>query len=306
MQTRLSALFTLPLVMLLGGCPVWGSDNSSGGGTTDSCRTHGDCDVGTYCDGSGRCVASNTCASDVQCTLSQNCDFRDTCVPDVAGACRYDADCESTDVCIEGFCREVGVETCQFDLECATNNCVDNACTPTCSSTSQCGSGQVCNNLTGRCEVNATECDTSSQCSGNEHCVDRRCLPDCESSSCSDAQDTCGDDHFCRPSWEQAGFCSSNTQCAPGSTCDIPTGVCRIVCTAASPLVTGYSGGSCGGSFATADCACQSADAQFPTCGITSSAGDDDFCRTAGEQMSDCQTRSDCASNQHCVDGACE
>lgn len=302
MQTRLPALLLLPLVMLLGGCPVWGNDG--GGGGNGTCRTNGDCAVGSYClEATDMCTVSTTCTSDAQCSPSQNCDYRDTCVPDVPDACRGDGDCTGGTVCVEGFCRATGIEVCQFDLECASGLCVDSACTFSCTSATQCGSGQVCTG--GRCVTDATQCTTTSDCSGSKHCVDGRCLADCTSASCSDAQDTCGDDHFCRPHWQQSGFCTNSSQCAAGSVCDIAAGICRIACTAASPLVTGYSGGACGGSFANADCACQSADAQFPTCGFTSSAGDDDYCRTTAETVSDCEVKAECGASQHCIDGSC-
>lgn len=290
--------------MLLGGCPVWGGGGTSGP-VPGSCRTNGDCAAGTYCSATtNKCVASIPCASDSACTSTQNCDFRNTCVPDVTNACRTDIDCSGGDVCVEGFCRTPGIDTCQFDLECASGLCVDSACTSSCTNASQCGSGQVCTG--NRCVNDPTECTATSGCSSGEHCVSGRCLADCTSSSCTNSNDACGDDHFCHPDWQQSGFCNNNSDCAPGSVCQISTGICRISCTAGSPLVTGYSGGACGGAFSNADCACQSADTQFPTCGLSSTPADDDYCRTIGEQVSDCEVQSDCAANQHCVDGSCE
>lgn len=303
MQTRLS-LLTLPLVMLLSGCPVWGNDG--GGNATGGCRTHGDCSVGDYCDAvSDACTMSNTCTTDAGCIASDHCDYRGTCVPDVAGGCRTDTDCGPTDVCVEGFCRTVGAETCQFDIECgAGQRCVDSACTFECTTAAQCGSGQTCTG--GRCVVDATECVTSNDCSGSLHCVEGRCLQDCAGGGgCSDAQDSCSaEDAFCRPHWQQNAFCTGNTDCALGSVCEIATGICRIPCDPASSLITMYNANpnpSC--MSATADCACQARNVLLPVCGLP--ANPDDYCRTSAETVSNCTIHTDCTSGKHCVDGSC-
>ncbi len=304
MPTRIEALLTLPLLLALSGCPVWGNDRAGGG--SDGCATDGDCSVGFVCtESTGVCSMAPTCTTDASCSPGSVCDFRGTCVPQASGECRTNDDCNGGMVCVENTCRATGAETCQFDLECAAGmQCVDNACVNSCTSAAQCGSGESC--VSGRCVTDTDECTTSSQCSGSESCVDGRCLPPCSSGgNCSDSQDACDADGFCHPDWHPQVFCDANDDCNPGSTCDIPAGICRVACTASSPLVTNYTpNASCTG--ANADCACQTADVQFPTCGLTTAPGDDDFCRTAAEGMSDCATESDCSGGQHCVNGACE
>lgn len=303
MQTRLPAFLALPLLMLLGGCPVWGNDRETGG----ACRTAGDCAVGSYCDvSSGACVPSAICTSDAGCFADEHCDTSGSCVPDVPGGCQRDTDCGPTDVCIEGFCRAVGAETCQFDLECdASQRCVDNKCTFECSTVADCGSGEKCTD--GLCVVDTNQCTRSSDCGSNRHCVDGRCLQDCEGGgSCSDPQDACSpDDSFCRPDWEQNSFCTTNADCASGSVCELATGICRIACNPGSALITMYTANpnpSCSG--ATADCACQARNVLLPVCGLP--GGTDDYCRTIAETVSNCVVKDDCAANQHCVDGACQ
>lgn len=302
MQTRLPAFLALPLLMLLGGCPVWGHEDTAG-----RCRTAGDCVAGSYCDdGSGACLPSSTCTTDANCGANEHCDVSGSCVPDVTGGCRSNADCGPTDVCIEGFCRTVGAETCQFDLECDGNQrCVDNTCTFGCTTATDCGSGQKCSN--GVCVADPTQCTTSADCGGGRHCVDGRCLQDClGGGSCSNPKDVCSaDDSFCRPDWQQNSFCTTNADCAAGSVCELGTGICRIACDAGSSLVSMYNANpnpSC--TSATADCACQARNVLLPVCGLPSGA--DDYCRTLAETVSNCVTKADCATNQHCVDGSCQ
>jgi len=305
MPTRIEAYLTLPLLLVLGGCPVWGHGRA-GGGSDDGCTTAGDCSVGSTCDSSGECVVAPTCTSDLGCSPGHVCDFRGTCVVENPGECRTNTDCTGGKVCVENSCRATGAETCQFDLECGPNQtCVNNACVNECTGASQCGSGETC--VGGRCETSTSECTTSDDCSGSESCVDGRCLPPCSSSgTCSDSQDACDSDGFCHPDWHPQSFCTSSAQCANGSVCDTDAGICRIDCKASSPLVTNYTPGpSCTG--ANADCACQTADAQFPTCGFTTAPSDDDFCRTSAEGMSNCATANDCpTSGQDCVNGSCQ
>lgn len=297
MPLRFRLVAFVPFLLTLAGCPVWNGDG--GGGPTPACATDGDCEVGETCT-SAVCVPTSTCVTDAMCGAGQVCDFRGTCVPRQTGACRNDADCSGGKVCVEGSCRATGIETCQFDLECGPAQvCIDSKCVNRCSVAGDCGSGEMCTG--GRCVVDPTECLTSADCSGNAHCVGGRCLAGC-SGNCSDADDVCDVDGFCRPDWRPAAFCDSDQDCAVGSRCELATGICRVPCDPASPLVTGYTGSSCSG--VTADCACQTSDAQFVSCGLP--AGADDYCRTASELASDCETGADCASNQQCVNGRCE
>ena len=103
---------------LLAGCPIYGSSDgdppvcavgcpgSDAGTFTDAgpggemCRTNGDCQVGFYC-GDGQCEPSSTCSDDSECDTGFLCDFRGTCVPEVAGACRGDADCTAAQICVK-------------------------------------------------------------------------------------------------------------------------------------------------------------------------------------------------------------
>lgn len=323
-----SALFVfMPLAALLAGCPVWGSNDDDGGGSNpDECRTHGDCRIGYYCDASeDECTPSETCDDDEDCDASEHCDFRDTCVPDVPGGCRTTADCSGSEVCVEGFCRNVTTgpdnEVCQFNYQCGGGRiCVDNVCTPQCTNDASCGSGQSC--VSNRCVPNNDQCDRSSDCDDDAHCVDGRCLPDCrDSGTCEDGQDECStDDQFCRPDWQPNGFCDDDSDCnaATGSVCDLVDHVCRVKCggctvdTDCRPMGSGtatcdtgsglcvFDSGDPDGT-ATAGEFCQLRDVQLQIC----DAGDG-YCHTTSEGVAECQTPADCDAGESCEDGQCE
>ena len=243
--------------------------------TTTECRTHGDCVQGEYCDSStDTCTDSNTCTDDSACSDGFICDFRDTCVPEVPGACRADNDCAATERCIEGFCR-TPENFCQLSLDCAAGqSCVDGACIYLCVDDSSCGSGSSCQDTL--CQP-VSECQNSSECGADEHCVEGRCLADCQTSaSACGAADYCGDDAFCRPDWRGTPFCRNDSDCDSGSRC--VEGSCRTPCP----------GGT--------DLECRATDPSL-TC------GDDLLCESG--VVPECALSRECNSGEMCIDGSC-
>ncbi len=244
-----------------------------------TCRTHGDCTIGSYCD-DGSCVPSDTCTTDGECTDGFWCDYRGTCVPRPDDACRTQADCASSTLCIEGYCRD-RVETCELDRHCASGICVNNECTPTCTTDPECSAGDTCQS--GLCRP-ANECTTSSNCNVGEHCVDGRCLPDCQTSgsTCSAGSYCATEDRFCRPDWVPTPFCDENSDCRGGRKC--VDGVCRIEC----PTM--------------ADSQCQLIDAQLPLCRAEAGSY---YCFAEIEQTPECRVQADCTGNRDCINGTC-
>lgn len=247
-----------------------------------SCRTHGDCAVGSYCDAtSDRCSPSGTCTADSSCTGGFWCDFRGTCVPHDPGQCRSAADCASSQLCIEGLCRDVSA-TCQFDRECPPGTaCLNNECSTICGGAGDCLPGDSC--VGSFCRTNPTECTTSASCGTGEHCVEGRCLPDCagRGSSCA-AGSACANDQFCRPDFAPEAFCPA-TPCQTGRVC--LDGVCRTPCTS--------------------DENCRMLDSQLPLCRLDSASGMN-LCVAESEVRPECRVQSDCsASGDDCQNGAC-
>ena len=187
---RFPALLLLVLGLpLVAGCPLYfgkhdRDESCSGRDCANLCYADGDCGAGNYCDVEAkRCVPSALCQSDAQCIESFWCDFRGSCVPRRAGACRTPNDCASGENCVEGSCRPSN-STCVFAFACAGGaHCLDNACTPACMNDEACGSGSRC--VQGTCKP-FFECMSSSQCQEGEYCNGGRCLSRCKKESDGD------------------------------------------------------------------------------------------------------------------------
>lgn len=303
----------LPLLLLLGGCPIYGSGpverevqvscqsdldcpaesfcdpeaNSCIGYDFGICLTDGDCPVGSYCDGAdGGCYipAVAECRADPDCMSGFECDFRDSCRPATAGDCLVDNDCLSDELCIENLCAPVA-ETCQFDFQCSAGfTCANNRCRLLCGPDTVCPSGTACEaNL---CQPIVGECIDSSECPDlATNCVEGTCLRRCDE-GCDSAIEVCDAEGFCRPrtSPDPAAptpFCRTDADC-DGSIC--LEGLCRTECdiNAAEP-----------------DLVCASHDGQVPLC------GPDNLCYAESELQSDCRVQHDCPDGQDCVDGKC-
>ena len=306
-------LSALPALLLLAGCPVYGSEPVQRGVLVscqtdfdcpsdaycdwDSnecvsydfgiCLTDGDCPVGSYCErADGGCYIPPIpeCSADADCNSGFECDFRDTCRPETFGTCLTDAECNSGNICIDNVCTPLS-ETCQFDFQCAAGfTCANNSCLLLCGPETKCPSGTSCeDNL---CQPVVGECVDSSECPDlATNCVEGACLRRCDA-GCDAAIEVCDADGFCRPRSlpdpnAPTPFCRTDDDCN-GTVC--VEGVCRTECdiTAASP-----------------DDICASYDGQVPLC------GPDNLCYAESELESECRTQSECLEGESCIDGKC-
>ena len=304
----------LPLVLLLAGCPIYGSEpdvereaqvscqsdldcssdafcdpetNSCTFYDFGQCLTHGDCPAGSYCDFTdGGCYIPFVaeCIADGDCNPGFECDFRDSCRPETEGACLVDRDCGMDELCIENQCTAI-TETCQFDFQCAAGfTCTNNRCRLLCGPDTQCPSGTACEGSL--CQPRVGECADSSDCPDlATNCVEGICLRRCEE-GCDTAIEVCDAQRFCRPRTSPdpnapTPFCRTDEDCN-GSIC--VQGACRTECDVTAPEP---------------DSLCASYDGQVPIC------GPDNLCYAESELLSDCRVQSDCATGQDCVDGQC-
>lgn len=325
--TLKALLLGLPLVALLPGCPVyWGpgdrtctddpecgpggmcidgscvdpvcdEDADCGGGRLcidftcvdgpTTCRTHGDCAVGSYCledVSADECTPSGVCSTDGDCEAGFWCDYRGTCVPRDPSECRTSADCTGGALCIENRCEAVD-DTCQFNRDCAPGSaCVDNQCTAICTGDSDCEAGDTCVNSFCR---PTEDCTTSAMCGAGEHCVNARCLPDCEGSPAScDTGSYCGPDDFCRPDWEPTPFCTVDGDCDQTVPRACIMGSCRTLCD----------------DFASD---CMTVDSQFTSCGTDDLSAGRDVCLAPSDTDPECRVAADCSGTDACINAIC-
>lgn len=303
----------LPLVLLLAGCPIYGSgpvereiqvscqsdfdcpsdaycdpsSNSCVAYDFGVCLTDGDCPVGSYCDlADGGCYipAIAECIADGDCMSGFECDFRDSCRPEIDGACLVDGDCAADSLCIENQCTAVA-DTCQFDFQCAAGfTCANNRCLLLCTPDTHCPTGTACEDSL--CQPSVGECVDSSECPDlTTNCVEGICLRRCDE-GCDEAIEICDANGFCRPRTSPdpnapTPFCRTDEDC-DGSICVL--GACRTVCDIAAP---------------NPDDLCASFDGQVPLC------GPDNLCYAESELLSDCRVETDCPDGKDCIDGKC-
>ncbi len=313
-MANLRATPLLLLVLLLGGCPVYGSGEpvqrevqvsclNDFDCPTDTfcdpdtnrclaydfgiCLTAGDCPVGSYCDLSdGGCYIPGLaeCSVDRDCQSGFECDFRNSCRPEVPGACLDDGDCNTGNLCLENVCTPVE-QTCQYDFQCAAGfTCTNSRCLLLCGPETRCPNGTEC--VDSLCQAVVGECVDSSECPDlTTHCVEGRCLRRCDA-GCDEATEVCDANDFCRPRTSPdpnapTPFCRDDADCS-GTVC--VEGVCRTECDITAPEP---------------DKICASFDAQVPLC------GPDNLCYAESESVSDCRVQGDCAQGQSCIDGKC-
>ena len=303
----------LPLLLLLGGCPVYGSgpvqrevqvscqgdfdcpsDTFCDSGTNSCvaydfgiCLTDGDCPVGSYCDqADGGCyiAAVSECRADGDCSSGFECDFRDSCRPAQADDCMVDNDCIGGELCLENLCTPL-VETCQFDFQCSAGfTCTNNRCRLLCGPQTTCPSGTACE--ASLCQPVIGECIDSSDCPDlATNCVEGTCLRRCDE-GCDASIEVCDPEGFCRSRTSPdpqapTPFCRTDADC-DGSIC--VEGLCRTACDSNAPEP---------------DLICASRDGQVPLC------GPDDLCYAESELQSDCRVQGDCPDGQDCIDGSC-
>jgi hypothetical protein len=188
-----------------------------------------------------------------------------------------------------------------------------------CTTTSECATGQVCQD--GSCEAASSVCTYSSDCGGSEVCANGECLNACsQSAPCNDGF-TCTDG-VCEPN-ASTSTCSSNADCQESAPYCV-AGTCSLACTAdsncpsgdycdqgacvldtrPSPDCTGnsdcLSNQVCESGYCLYSCTddnqCQLIDHRFTTC-------TDNVCR---EVSANCLSQSDCMAGQSCINNQCE
>jgi len=252
-----------------------------GGGSTQYCVNHGDCDVGQYCD-----LNEGVCKDGV---CPRNC---------------TGLECGLDPVCGESCGECTAPETCTA----ATGQC---ECAPVCTGR-ECGPDPVCGESCGTCGVDET-CDAAGQCQGGcvPDCAGRECGSDGCSGSCGDcgAGETCDQDGICQPCVPDCankqcgddGCGGSCGTCQQGEVCNAQS-QCQAVCT---PDCLGREcgsdgcGGSCGACDAGAGEVCVIATGQCEVCAPDCTGlecGPDPAC---GASCGDCD------AGETCLAGTC-
>ena len=194
--------------------------------------------------------------------------------------CLFDADCQSPDTCIDGFCqcvpdcvgRNCGTDGCSGSCgDCtAPEVCNDQglcACAPDCGGR-ECGADPVCGTSCGSCTA-PDFCSVQGQCDCPPDCTGRECGPDPVCSvSCGScvAPESCGEDGMCSCTPACTGRECGDDGCGGScGICDIGSGeVCVIAtgqCDLCTPNCTGREcgldptcGSSCGSCIAPETC----------------------------------------------------
>ncbi len=163
---------------------------------------------------SGLCLDLKKCDSDEQCHSGYRC-YMKNCERIY---CHDNADCGSSEICVDGACYE----RCVHNLDCFGGRCVDGICelTGECHSDNDCSEGHYCyvkeeidypyderdrdSNKTGmqitpsrvyyskENQSKCVACLNDSHCTGNDHCIQHECKP----YACSKNVD-CGEGRFC-------------------------------------------------------------------------------------------------------------
>jgi len=280
MRIRAAALLTIPLSILLTGCPVW-TDSEPGTGPGPcvglgcACFDDSECASPLECIG-GRCdLPPGACLDDRDCGADERCSG-DTCVPDVdpPTTCRADADCDAN-------------ERCNADGECEDAPSCDGDCDP----------GFACD-YRGVCVAeDPGACTEHTDCTGNDLCVQDRCRS---------ADDVCQFNYECGPGRACLNggctpICVDADDCGSGSSCE--SGFCRPDYTECTGTSDCGAGEHCVGGRCLDDCR---------TSGLCASdldlCDEDEFCRPDWERQPFCTPETvdtDCAPGSVCVEGAC-
>ncbi len=166
------------------------------------------------------------------------------------GSCDYK--CNANTYCSAGECVLTPSTTvgCYDDDDCMGSDkiCVDNECVTKpnivqCTTDSECGAKQVCDNK----KCLDVECKTNSHCGDkqvceNKHCIDIGCTTDsecgakqiCDNKKCLDVEcktnSHCGAKQICETNACKDVECTTNSHCASGQQCQGNTCVSSAVC----------------------------------------------------------------------------
>jgi hypothetical protein len=245
-------------------------------------------------------------------------------------SCRVDTDCEATQLCDDGVCRDVTLTSCDDSRPCPSGYAcgADGFCSPegevdsdgdgVADSADNCpsvvngdqsdadedGVGDACDESPcGECspaevcldtnECGQMVCATTEDCEAGQVCVGILCryTHDCQSNAdCEDTYGICGDDGRCQPG------CASDEDCGDVGILGCSDGACRFRCSDARDTCD-------------EDETCESGLCQPLECTGTGTAGCD-----PGERCSDgrcvpytaCSSDDDCEFSEECRSGICE
>jgi hypothetical protein len=113
---------------------------------------------------------------------------------------------------------------CTRDGQCGTGLCSEGLCFYGCAEASECGTGDVCEAVSGVSvcqapEEPAVQCTRSAECGNTQVCLNAACHDSCETTSdCSNALDRCLD-FICVPDRSIVSECLLDRECAEGQVC---------------------------------------------------------------------------------------
>jgi hypothetical protein len=182
----------------------------SAGSCLTACGGNGDCVPGTYCNGAA-CVPQKTMGA--SCTDTSQCSAGTFCVDNVCCGSKACPQCQSCGS--NGMCSDVSKDTADPTGLCAHTD------------PSTCGTNGLCDGF-GMCELydGSTQCAAATCTSATKLTSDRFCdgAGTCGAGTVTD----CGA-YVCDPTTNACLLmCGSDTDCAPGNGCDVPTTTCEL------------------------------------------------------------------------------
>jgi hypothetical protein len=284
---------------------------ASGAGT--ACHKNADCDSSSCGTGSG--ATGGTCSSTLQsCHAATQCDSGSctggTCSFTTGHACHANTDCDGGNcgTGAKGTCAKGGGLACHKNLDCDSNVCgsgtapsLKGVCTAgACTTSTQCGTGGVCNALTQTCTLGACSLDTNCGTSGGV----------CTGATCSTPA-TCASDAACVSSLSCTGAtcgvapaCTGDSTCSSSKVCNGATCTSMACAQDTSCTATGLcNGAKCSTSAACAgDAACTSSKSCTGAKCSTLACAADTTCTVGGLcNNAKCSTPATCAGDAACL-----
>ena len=323
-------------------------------GSSSNCVSSSDCNSPKVCDPVLRvcidpCSNNNSCPPDMFCNTFTGlcesecrddsdcyqygtgyiCENRGSGKECVEG-CRNDLDCPSGKRCDQAANRCVqdtsgGGDQCSDNLDCPYGEyCSNGSCKSDCSSDSDCGTGQICDEINGHCD--SDQCSNDYDCPFGEYCSNGTCKSDCSTdSNCGTGQicdeingrcetdtsggDQCSNDYDC-PYGEYCSSgscksdCSSDYECGTGQVCDEINGRCETDTSGGDQCSNDYDcpyGEHCLGGSCISECSNDYDCSWDETCDSINGRCETDT-SGGGDQ---CSNDYDCPYGEYCSGGSC-
>lgn len=248
MNRMIKPLLAASQILLLAGCPGWGSGDTMDTSTL-KCSSQG-C---LTCDKYGACY-QYLCDNTSQCPAGYGCTVDNACMPQsglLGGggsggySCTSDAQCPTGQVCEAHSCIDsTPVPTiqctvsadCGADRICQAGKCIADPGTPNkppepaCKADLDCGAGKACNQ--GACEAKVFPvrpegtCQFKLDCGQAGTCVNTKCyFPPAQGLCPPSSKDVAG---LCMPNTDALGECKFNADCGDNALCKNAT--CVALC----------------------------------------------------------------------------